>query len=171
MDQRLLGALILGVGPANGHLLVKGATSADCATLSRLWLSDELPANAESRVLAIVCRALQKNTELKFLVSYADPAQGHVGTIYQATGWGYTGLSQATPKYDIGDGKIRHSRSLGQTYGSHSVRHFQKHGVPIALVPQLPKHRYIYFLDNCWRPRLKVSELPYPKKDIPDGSH
>ena len=90
-------------------------------------------------------RSLKQNTSIKFLVSYADPSEGHVGTIYQATGWLYTGLSQATPKYDLGGGKVHHSRSLGQAYGARSVRHFQAKNVPIKVVPQSPKHRYVYF--------------------------
>jgi hypothetical protein len=83
----LLGALTLGAGPANAYSLVDRATPGDCLTLSRLWLSDELPRNSESRFIGIVMRALKRNTSLIFLVSYADPAQGHLGTIYQATGW------------------------------------------------------------------------------------
>ena len=97
LGRRLLGALTLGVGPFNAHRLVAEASPADCLTLSRLWLSEELPKNSESRVLGVVVRSLRKHTNLKFLLSYADPAQGHLGTIYQATGWLYTGLSQTMP--------------------------------------------------------------------------
>src|SRR5918996_5268574 len=67
---RLLGALTLGAGPANAYSLVDGATPDDCLTLTRLWLSDELPKNSESRFLGIVIRALKRNTSQKFLVSY-----------------------------------------------------------------------------------------------------
>jgi hypothetical protein len=109
---------------------------------------------------------LRKNTDLKFLISYADPAQGHLGTIYQATGWVYTGLSEAMPMYDIGDGQARHSRSLSHAYGTHSVEHFSRHGVQVRLVPQQAKHRYIYFLDSAWRERLKCAALAYPKPEV-----
>ncbi|RAL70115.1 hypothetical protein C1G86_1440 [Dehalococcoides mccartyi] len=40
-------------------------------------------------------RYLKRHTDLKFLVSYSDPSAGHLGIIYQATGWLYTGLSSA----------------------------------------------------------------------------
>jgi hypothetical protein len=93
----LMGALTLGIGPLNAYSLVEGATPDDCLTLTRLWLSDSLPQNSESRCLGVVLRSLKRHTSLKFLVSYADPTQGHLGTIYQATGWLYIGLSQATP--------------------------------------------------------------------------
>ena len=82
-----MGALALGAGPAQAYALVDGAKPADCLVLTRLWFSDALPANSESRVLGIVLRALRNRASVKFLVSYADPTQGHVGTIYQATGW------------------------------------------------------------------------------------
>ncbi|HZA24572.1 MAG TPA: DNA methyltransferase [Dehalococcoidia bacterium] len=164
--NRLLGTLTLGVGPLNAYSLVEGATPDDCLTLTRLWLSDELPKNSESRFIAVVLRSLRRNTYLKFLVSYADPAQGHLGTIYQATGWLYTGLSEAMPLYDIGDGKARHSRSLSHAYGTHSLEHFSRHGVPVKLVPQQGKHRYLYFLDPTWRQRLKGPGLPYPKAEV-----
>ena len=170
LEHRLMGAMALGVGPFNAYRLVEGAAPADCLTLSRLWLSEELPKNSESRVLGVVLRSLRKHTNLKFLLSYADPAQGHLGTIYQATGWIYTGLSQAMPLYDLGDGKARHSRSLAHGYGTHSVRHFQHKGVTIEVINQPPKHRYVYFLDPMWRGKLKAPKLPYPKREVLDAS-
>ena len=165
----LLGALTLGVGPKMAHCLVDGASPDDCLTLTRLWLSDELPQNCESRFLGIALRALKRSTTIKFLLTYADPSQGHLGTIYQATNWLYTGLSEAMPLYDIGDGKARHSRSLSHAFGTHSVRHFAAHGVTVKVIPQAAKHRYIYFLDRTWEERLAVPVLPYPKKEALHG--
>lgn len=164
IEQRLLGAVTLGVGPFLGYCLVDGAAPEDCIILTRLWLSDELPKNSESRILGIILRGLRHNTHLKFVISYSDPAAGHLGTIYQATGWLYTGLSTVMPLYDIGDGVARHSRSLATAFGSHSIKHFASHGIDIKLVPQEAKHRYIYFLDKTWRSRLTAPVLPYPKK-------
>jgi hypothetical protein len=164
VNGRLLGAITFGSGPQNVYQLVSGTSPEDCLTLSRLWLSDELPTNSESRVIGICLRALRKHSKVKFLVSYADPSQGHFGTIYQATGWLYTGLSEAMPKFDLGDGKLRHSRSLSHAFGSHSLKHFQSRGAEVKVVPQSKKHRYIYFLDRSMKGNLKVKTLPYPKK-------
>lgn len=164
VGSRLSGILTLGAGSANGYRVMSGAGHQDCITLTRLWLSDDLPKNSASRVVGVVIRALQKHTDIKFIISYADPTQGHLGTIYQATGWLYTGLSSATPRYDLGDGKPRHSRSLAHAYGTHSIRFFAEHGVDVKLVRQEPKHRYIYVLDPSWRDRLVTPVLPYPKR-------
>ena len=162
-NKNLAGALTLGAGPFNAPSLVNGATAGDCLTLSRLWLSDELPPNSESRVLGLVIRALRRDTSLKFLLTYADPAQGHLGIIYQASNWIYNGLSDAMPLYDLGDGRLRHSRSLSHSFGTHSMRHFAQRGVPIKAVQQSRKHRYIYFLDPTWRKRILAEVFPYPK--------
>lgn len=169
-ESNLLGVLTFGVGPMNAFKLVEGATPEDCMTLTRLWLADELPKNAESFVLGLVIRALKTHTSLRFLVTYADPSAGHVGTIYQASNWVYTGLSDASPLYDIGDGKLRHSRSLSNHYGTHSITHFQGHDVEVTVISQSPKHRYCFFLDPEWRSKLRVPVLAYPKKEIDYGT-
>ena len=162
--SKMLGALTLGAGPTNAYRLVRTATRDDCATLTRLWLADALPKNSESRVLGIVLRGLRRHTCLKFLMSYADPTQGHVGTIYQATGWIYTGLSDATPTYRLGADAPRHSRTVSALFGTRSAKHFEQQGIELARVPVSPKHRYVRFLDPTWRERLNVPELLFPKQ-------
>jgi hypothetical protein len=162
---QLKGALTFGVGPFLGYKIVKNANPDDAITLTRMWVSNELPHNSESRVLGMVLRSLKKDTSLKFVLTYTDPAAGHLGTIYQASNWLYTGLSSATPLYDIGDGKLHHSRTLAHQLGTHSIRYLTSNGVNVRLVQQLAKHRYIYFLDESWRSRLTLPILPYPKKE------
>ena len=165
LDSSLLGALTIGCGPSQAYRLVVGASRDDCAVLTRLWLDDELPANSESRVIGVVLRALRRSTSLAFLFSYADPTQGHVGTIYQATGWLYTGLSQAMPLYDLGDGVPRHSRSFAHSYGTRSLKHFRNRGIDVRLISQSAKHRYVHLLDPSAREHLTVPVLPYPKQE------
>ena len=167
--KRLMGTVTLGVGPFNVHRLVAGSTRDDCLVLSRLWLADDLPKNSESRVLAVILRSLGRDTSVKFLVTYADPTAGHVGTIYQATGWLYTGMSEPSVLYDIGDGVLRNSRTLGHAYGTRSSRYFSEHGVELKGMRQEAKHRYVYFLDKAWSDKLNVPVRPYPKSNTLDG--
>ena len=169
LGGRLLGALTLGAGPTNAYRLVEGASPRHCIALTRLWLSEELPPNAESRVIGIVLRNLARHTDLKFVVSYADPSQGHVGTIYQASNWLYLGLSQATPLYSLAGESPRHSRSFSHSFGTRDVSHFAARGVPLHKVPQQPKHRYFYPLDPSCRDQLSVPVLPYPKLETQDA--
>ncbi|MDA8336990.1 MAG: hypothetical protein M0Z41_18740, partial [Peptococcaceae bacterium] len=128
-------------------------------------LDDILPRNSESRVIASVIHVLKQHTKIKFLLSYADPAEGHLGTIYQATNWLYTGISDAQPKLDLGDGIPRHLRSVGSAFSTHSGKYFRDHGLDVKFIPQTGKYRYIYFVDASLRNKLRVPVLPYPKKE------
>jgi hypothetical protein len=166
----LKGVVVFGAGPYLAYHLVDGATPEDCLTLTRLWLADELPTNSESYILGIILRSLHLYTDIKFLVSYCDPSVGHIGTIYQASNWLFTGLSSPTPLLDLGDGKTYFSRTLAHKYGSHSLQYFADHKITIKLIPQSPKFRYIYFLDSTWRHRLEIPVLPYPKKEKTDAN-
>ena len=161
----LEGVVVLGVGPRFAHRLVTGATPGDGLTLTRLWLADALPKNSESFVIGQTVRWLRQHTLVKFLLSYADPAAGHVGTIYQATNWLYTGVSQAQATLDLGDGLPRHTRSVGSALGTHSVRYLRAAGLAVHRVPAVGKHRYLLFVDRRWRGRLAVPVLPYPKQE------
>ena len=165
----LSGAMTLGVGPTNGHRLVQGAGRDDCLTLTRFFLDDQLPRNSASRVLGIVMRVLRRHTRLLFVLTYADPARGHTGAIYQATNWLYTGLSEGTPLYDLGDGVPRHSRSLGHAYGTRSLAYLHAKGIDVRLVAQGRKHRYLFPLNHSVRGRLRVPVLPFPKQEALNG--
>ncbi len=163
-EAQLQGVVVLGVGPRMAHRLVAGAQPNDGLTLTRLWLADALPHNSESWVIGQTVHFLRQHTPVKFLLSYADPTAGHVGTIYQATNWLYTGLSQAQPTLDLGDGIARHTRSVGSALGTYSVAYLQAHGIDAQRVPGTGKHRYVLFVDRRWRKRLAVATFPYPKK-------
>jgi hypothetical protein len=164
----LQGVVIFTAGPINTFRLVEGATPDDCWTLARLWLADAWPRNAESRVLAIILRALRRHTAVKIVVSYADPAVTHggiphLGYVYQACNFVYTGVSAAQPLMAIGAGPFHHTRSVASGAGTHSRRYFERQGVAVRLLATLPKHRYVFFVDRAWAGRLRMPALPYPK--------
>lgn len=168
LERQILGAITLGAGPINAHRLIDGAERDDVWTLSRLWLDDSLSPNTESHVLAVVVRSLRRFTAVKALIAYADPAAGHVGVVYQAAGWLYTGAPRSLPKLDLGDGVPRHCRSVGSAFSSHSVAYLRRRGLAVRQIPQPPKHRYVVFVDRSWRDRLVPAVLPYPKRGDPN---
>jgi hypothetical protein len=54
--------------------------------LRRFCMVDAAPRNSESKVLGVMFRNLRKQGVQRIL-SYSDPNEGHVGTIYRATGF------------------------------------------------------------------------------------
>ena len=162
--DKLAGIAVLGVGPPNGHRLLRDARREQVLCLARFWLDDLLPRNSESRSLAVILRYLRKRqSTVKTVVAYSDPSAGHTGGIYRACGFLYLGLSDSTPLYKLSDGSVQHSRTLGHRYGSRSQKYLASQGLEVSLVPQTPKHTYAALVDPNWRSRLKVQVLPYPK--------
>ena len=66
--------------------------------IKRLAMNDNWPKNSESRFISVSLKLLNKMTEVKGIITYADTSVGHTGTIYKATGFKYKGLT--SPKKD-----------------------------------------------------------------------
>jgi hypothetical protein len=162
LGDELVGACIFTAGARHAHRLLAGARPTDVATLARFWMADDLPPNNESRVLSLILRELRRDGAYKLLVSFADPAAGHVGVIYQASGWTYLGTTEPERYFEL-DGKRIHPRSASSRFGSNSVAHLRRTGLAVVARTSPPKHRYAYVLDSSWRWRLRGMPRTYPK--------
>jgi len=133
------------------------------AELTRLWTRDELPKNSESFLIGNTIGLIEK----EIIVSYAEKDQGHVGTVYQATNWFYTGLSAKRTNWDVA-GTEKHSQTLADQYSASQLR--EHYGDGFQVVDRPRKHRYIYFNANKARKRELFKKLnyqisPYPKNN------
>jgi hypothetical protein len=104
--------------------------------LARLWVEDAEPANTESWFIVRAVKLLRRLCPtIRYLVSYADPSVGHIGTIYKAANWtsdGQTDDERKTPRFDyLCDG--RH----------YSRRSHLPEGEPYERVPRVSKARYV----------------------------
>ena len=129
--------------------------------LTRLWVADEVPKNGESYLIGNTLRHSGK----EIVVSFADPSAGHVGIIYQATNWLYTGLSAKRTDWTI-EGVKRHGQTIADKHTAEEVRAI--YGDRFSLQDRPQKHRYL-FINATGRRRkelqksLKYAILPYPK--------
>jgi hypothetical protein len=130
--------------------------------LTRLWIKDGTPKNTESYLIGNTLGKVDK----EIIVSYAEIQQGHMGIVYQATNWIYTGLSAKRTNWTI-EGIDKHCQTLADQYTSFEIR--EKYKDRFKLVDRPRKHRYVYF--NCSSKRkkqllckLKYTIEPYPKK-------
>lgn len=129
--------------------------------LTRLWISDDVPKNGESFLIGNTLKKVDK----EIIVSYAEIQQGHLGIVYQATNWIYTGLSAKRTNWAI-EGINKHSQTIADKYTSKELKEI--YGDKFKLVDRPRKHRYVYF--NCDKKRKKelLQKLnykiePYPK--------
>jgi hypothetical protein len=151
-QNHLIGVVTYGA-PASPHLArgICGEEHAlDVLELNRLCLER----NEKNLASILVSRSMKLLPQPKIIVSYADTKQGHIGYVYQATNFFYTGLS-AKRKDPVG-----FDTSGG---GKHSRGHWGK-----DLVDRPRKHRYVAFVGDKrqkkqLRQKLRYEVQPYPK--------
>ncbi len=104
------GACVFGMGTGKGqyYRLIEDLKDGEYRELTRLWSPDGMPKNTESRLISESIKLLPKKVRL--ILSYADPSEGHLGKIYQATNWLYIGKTAGGSKMIDKEGKILHSR-------------------------------------------------------------
>ncbi len=131
-----------------------GLGSAEVSELTRIALREhDAPV---SRLISISTRDLaRRNPGLRLSVSFADPNEGHLGVVYQAAGWIYTGQSSPVTGWRIG-GRWRHRRGSWHQAKGKRVR--------TRVFPG--KFRYVRVLQRSDRELRRIVEakrLPYPK--------
>ena len=106
-NGRLEGAISFGTPNAtelNGYW--DRSTQFGWHEIKRLVMSPVCPHNSESRMIGKTISMLRKRCVTLGIVTYADTSQGHVGTIYKASGFKYLGLTDPKNDYWI-NGKIK----------------------------------------------------------------
>jgi hypothetical protein len=134
--------------------------------LNRLYCHEWVGRNSESWLIGQSFKLLPKPL---ILVSYADTGEKHVGYIYQATNWLYTGLSDASgcySKIEIG-GKERASKSMYNEMGTQAKSAILEKYPDAIFHEYTRKHRYVYFLGTKHQRKEMSGELRYDIKPYP----
>ncbi len=104
--------------------------------LSRLVVVPGEPQNAAGILLGRTTKDVARDERWALLVTYADEAQGHEGTIYRATGWTFDGFTEPQIAWHL-DGKqvsrlstksrtYEEMRAIGATQSKSRKRRFYK---------------------------------------------
>ncbi len=168
VDGILAGCLTYGIPPSH-QLCEAFGESGNVLELNRLFVFDWVRRNGESWLIG---QSFQKvPNPYNILVSYADISQSHIGYIYQATNWLYTGLGNtggSGSREKIINGQRMHAKAINNTYGTIKKDDLYNLGLEVQEIEKSFKHRYVYFLGNKRQRRelrkaLKWPVLPYPK--------
>lgn len=131
--------------------------------LTRLWVADDVPKNGESYLIGRTLKQCGK----EIVVSYAEIQQGHLGVVYQATNWIYTGLSAKRTNWTI-EGIDKHCQTLADKYTSKEIRKI--YGDKFKLVDRPRKHRYVYINAKGKRKKYLISCLKYKIEAYPKNN-
>ena len=164
LGEDLKGVVIYGT-PASSPLrigIAGAGNTNNVVELTRLWVCDSVPRNGESFLIGNTVGKAGK----EIVVSYAEIQQGHVGIVYQATNWLYTGLSAKRTNWTI-EGVDKHCQTLADKYTAAEIR--EKYGDRFSLQERPRKHRYVFLNAKGARRKVLLSQLkypllPYPKK-------
>ena len=173
-EEKFIGVCVLGdpVGRASGESISNLIDRTEVFELTRLFIYDGYGSNIESWFISQSMNWLRKNKpHIKALVSYADPKEGHPGTIYQATNWLYQGIiGKHTWSFKFNENdRWKHGRTIFPYYGTNDIEKIQRQVKEPFWVRKEPrKHRYIYLLTGKKEKKkvmksLKYEILPYPK--------
>jgi hypothetical protein len=101
------GVIIFSRG-ANANLLKPyGLKVTEGCELTRIALNKHF--HPVTKMVSIAVKMLKRfSPGLKLIVSFADSNQGHLGKIYQAGNWIYTGLKKVDPLSEVIKGKPKH---------------------------------------------------------------
>lgn len=159
----LMGVCTFGI-PAS-HQLCEGVCGKQYSDrvleLNRLVIDDEarrLQPNVASYFVGACLRYIRNSSpDGRIVVSYSDTAMGHIGIIYQATNFLYTGATKERTDIFSGDGK--HSRHYDKSIDYSKNR-----------VVRSSKHRYVRLLGSRSQVRKMKESLRYPVVEYPRGS-
>ena len=111
----LVGAMVYGgLGMANAWKKY-AQNPDDVIELRRLVLIDDTKRNAESYFIGASLRWLRKNTNIKTVISYADPNHGHIGVVYKASNFEFLGKTSSGRVIKYGD-KLYHDKAIRTKY-------------------------------------------------------
>ena len=121
--------------------------------------------NPVSKMVSIAVKMLKKQSPgLRLIVSYADPEQGHIGGIYQAGNWTYTGVGKSKNGYIKIKGQTYHKKTIYGRYGSAKPSYLKTLGIDAEYVSPADKLKYLMPLDDEMRKQICRLQKPYPKK-------
>lgn len=174
-SDKLIGVICYGdpIGRLSGQSISPELDRTEVLELVRLFVFDGYGTNIESWFLGQSFKWLRENvSNIKGLISYSDPKEGHCGTVYQATNWIYQGNSlryndSLSFKFEE-DGEWQHGRTIFPYYGTNDPKKIQEQVTkPFWIRKEPRKHRYVYILSKGKERKQILKTLKHPVLDYP----
>lgn len=124
--------------------------------------------NDKNEASILISKSLKFLPKPSIVVSYADTAQNHIGLVYQASNWIYTGHTHVQKDVKVKGLEHLHSRTIANMSNLEDLK--SKHKDNVYHEERLVKHRYVYFVGDAKevlerKNKLRYPILPYPKSN------
>jgi len=114
-NDKIIGAMLYGRLAMAGVWKKYADSVDDVIELRRLCCIDDTPSNTESFFIGNTLRWLRDNTDIKMVVSYADPYYNHEGIIYKASNFYHAGFTAKGRVIDY-NGRLYHDKAIRTKY-------------------------------------------------------
>jgi hypothetical protein len=166
-NNELIGIVTYGTPPSS--TLRRGVAGDDyidkILELNRLVLKY----NRKNEASRLISKSLKMLPE-SVVVSFADTEQGHVGYVYQACNFMYTGLSAKRTDWKIKGKEHLHGQTIADEFRgienrAEAIR--QKYGDDFYLKERSRKHRYVYIVGSKTFKKKALQSLKYDIMNYP----
>lgn len=161
-----LGVLQFGyaLNPHRAGSVVEGTEVGEYLELNRMWLDDACPRNTESQAISYAMKYIRRACPtVAWVQSFADERCGGLGVVYQASNFQFCG-SHLTTFWHLDDDWY-HPLMLTAHRNNGGRAEYLRENFHRATRHQFRQFRYVLFLKQSWRKRLRLPVLPYPKRE------
>jgi hypothetical protein len=152
------------MNPASCSSVVEGTSVNEYLELNRMHLIDNEVQYAESQSISMSIKYIKrKYPKIKWIQSFADERCGGFGIVYQACSFNYFGEHTST-FWEL-DNVWYHNKAMtirDENKISPSEKYLQNNKER-AIPHNLRQFRYIKFLNQKWKKKCLLKEMPYPK--------
>lgn len=136
--------------------------------MQRLWISDDLGHNAESKVLSLIMDLFKKKApQIKVVWTYAGGCKNDCGIVYQSSGFQYLGSEECEDFYLTANGEYKNIINAlrfgkgpkGVTDRNEIALHLYGPGEFI----KANRYYYFYAIDKSVRRKMQSKTKPFPK--------
>jgi len=166
-NDKLLGTLQYGfaMNAASQASVVKDTAIDEYLELNRMWLSDEIETKyPESRAISYSIKYIKRKfPKIKWIQSFADERCGGFGIVYQACSFDFYGGHTST-FWEL-DNEVFHNKAMTikDTKKSNAKEKFLQENKERAVKFELRQFRYIKFLNQKWKKKCLLKQMPYVK--------
>ena len=129
--------------------------------MNRLFLVDNVKLDASW----FVSRTLKALPAPSIVVSFADPAAGHKGTIYRACNFTYCGLSEKRTDWNVRGKEHLHGQTIADEFRgvkNRAAAMREKYGADFYSEARPRKHRFVYFVGTHKQKKQMRAALRWP---------
>lgn len=158
--NEIVGVILYGNPTAPTTLKICGDENRkEVIEITRLWIKDDTPKNTESYFISNTIKLVPK----EIIVAFADPDANHIGIVYQASNFLYTGKSERKGGViSIRNNNI-HNKTLWKQYKTAKKIKEVFGEENVYYKPYSTKYRYVYIKNKKYIKKLKYGIMLYPK--------